>query len=143
MRVMAMVRANKDTETGVPPSQAMLAAMGKFNEELVQAGMLVAAEGLLDSSHGARVHFSGKKRTVTKGPFGATEQLIAGFWLLEVQSLEEALDWIKRAPNPTGELGEIEIRQVAGAEDFGEELTAELREQEESQRAWVAAQART
>jgi hypothetical protein len=139
MRFMVMVKANKDTEAGVLPSEELLTEMGKFNEELAKAGVLLAAEGLQPSSKGARVNFSGEKRTVIDGPFTEAKELIAGFWLIEVKSKEEAIEWVKRVPNPTGEEGEIEIRQVFEAEDFGAEFTPELREQEERLRARVAA----
>lgn len=138
MRFMILVKADKNTEAGVMPSEQLLAEMGRFNEELVQAGVLLAAEGLQPSSKGARVRFSGAQRTVVEGPFPETEQLIAGYWLWQVQSREEAIEWVKRCPNPTGEDGEIEIRQVFEAEDFGAELTPELRAQEERLRAQVA-----
>jgi len=114
--------------------------MGKFNEELVKAGVMLAGEGLHPSSKGARVKFSGEKRTVIDGPFAESKELIAGFWLIQVKSLDEAIEWVKRVPNPTGEEGEIEIRQVFEAEDFGDALTPELREQEERLREQVAAQ---
>jgi hypothetical protein len=140
MRVMVIVKANKDTEAGVMPSTELLAAMGKYNEELVKAGVMLAGEGLHPSSKGARVKFSGTKRTVVDGPFTEAKELIAGFWLWQVKSKEEAIEWAKRIPNPTGEEGEIEIRQVFEAEDFGAEFTPELREQEERVRAQVAAQ---
>ena len=140
MRVMVIVKADKDSEAGVLPSQELLAEMGKFNEELAKAGVLLAAEGLQASSKGARVRFSGKKRTVIDGPFSETKELIAGFWLWQVRSLEEAIEWIKRSPNPfSGAESEIEIRQVFEAEDFGLEFTPELREQEERVRKQVAA----
>ena len=139
MRFMVMVKANKDTEAGVMPSEELLAEMGKFNEELVKAGVMLAGEGLHPSSKGARVKFSGDKRTVTDGPFTEAKELIAGFWLIQVKSKEEAIEWIKRVPNPTGEEGEIEIRQVFEADDFGAEFTPELREQDERQRAQMAA----
>jgi hypothetical protein len=139
MRFMILVKANKDTEAGVLPSQQLLADMGKYNEELVKAGVLLAGEGLQPSSKGARVKFSGAKRTVIDGPFAEVKELIAGFWLIQVKSKEEAIEWVKRVPNPTGEESEIEIRQVFEAEDFGAEFTPELREQEERQRARIAA----
>jgi hypothetical protein len=139
MRFMILVKANKDTEAGVLPSEELLTEMGKYNEELVKAGVLLAAEGLQPSSKGARVKFSGGKRTVIDGPFTEAKELIAGFWLIQVKSKEEAIEWIKRVPNPTGEEAEIEIRQVFEAEDFGTELTPELREQEERLRRQVAA----
>ena len=131
MRFMAIVKANQDSEAGVLPSQELLAEMGKYNEELAKAGVLLAGEGLHPSSKGARVRFSGSKRTVIDGPFSETKELVAGFWLIQAKSLEEATEWIKRAPNPMpGTESEIEIRQVFEAEDFGEEFTPELREQE-------------
>jgi hypothetical protein len=140
MRFMILVKANKDSEAGVLPDMKILTEMGKFNEELVKAGVLLAAEGLQPSSKGARVKFSGSKRTVTDGPFTETKELIAGFWLFEVKSKEEAIEWVKRSPNPfPGKESEIEIRQVFEAADFGPELTPELREAEERQRAEVAA----
>ncbi|MDQ3222279.1 MAG: YciI family protein [Gemmatimonadota bacterium] len=139
MRFMAIVKADKDSEAGVLPSEELLAAMGKFNEELAKAGVLLAAEGLQPSSKGARVRFSGTKRTVIDGPFAETKELIAGFWLLQVKSKQEAIEWIKRSPNPfPGKESEIEIRQVFEAEDFGAEFTPELREQEERVRKQVA-----
>jgi hypothetical protein len=141
MRFMIIVKATKESEAGVMPSQQLLAEMGKFNEELAKAGVLLAGEGLQPSSKGARVKFSGKKRTVVDGPFAETKELIAGFWLLEVRSKEEAIEWIKRAPNPHEGESEIEIRQVFEAEDFGAEFTPELREQEERIRTQVAGQA--
>jgi hypothetical protein len=138
MRFMILVKANKDTEAGVLPSTELLTEMGKYNEELVKAGVLLAGEGLQPSSKGARVKFSGAKRTVIDGPFAEVKELIAGFWLIDVKSKEEAIEWVKRIPNPTGEESEIEIRQVFEAEDFGPALTPELREQEEQLRAQVA-----
>jgi hypothetical protein len=141
MRFMIIVKATKESEAGVMPSEQLLADMGKFNEELAKAGVLLAGEGLQPSSKGARVKFSGKKRTVVDGPFAETKELIAGFWLLQVRSKEEAIEWIKRAPNPHEGESEIEIRQVFEAEDFGAEFTPELREQEERIRAQVAGQA--
>ena len=139
MRFMILVKADKNTEAGVLPSEQLLADMGKFNEELVKAGVLLAGEGLQPSSKGARVKFSGAKRTVIDGPFAEVKELIAGFWLIEAKSKEEAIEWVKRVPNPTGEESEIEIRQVFEAEDFGPAFTPELREQEEQLRAQVAA----
>ena len=130
MRFMVMIKADKNTEAGVLPSTELLAAMGKYNEELVKAGVLLAGEGLQPSSKGARVKFSGKKRTVIDGPFAETKELIAGFWLIQVKSKEEAIEWVKRCPNPLEGEAEIEIRQVFEAEDFGEAFTPELREQE-------------
>jgi hypothetical protein len=134
-----MVKADKDTEAGVLPSKELLAEMGKFNEELVQAGMLLGAEGLQPSSKGARVKFSGAKRTVIDGPFAETKELVAGFWILHAKSKEEVIEWIKRCPNPLAGESEIEIRQVFEAEDFGEAYTPELREADERMRAQVAA----
>ena len=130
MRFMVMVKANKDSEAGVLPSEELLTAMGKFNEELMKAGVLLAAEGLQASSKGARIKFSGSKRTVVDGPFAEAKELIAGFWLWQCRSREEAIEWAKRCPNPTGEESELEIRQVFEADDFGAELTPALREQE-------------
>jgi hypothetical protein len=139
MRFMVMVKATSDSEAGVMPSEQLLTEMGKFNEELAKAGVLLAGEGLHPTSEGARVKFSGDKRTVIDGPFTETKELIAGFWLIQVKSKEEAIEWVKRVPNPTGEEGVIEIRQVFEAEDFGDEFTPELREQEERIRAQVNA----
>ena len=139
MRFMIIRKADKDTEAGVLPSKELLEAMLKYNEELVNAGVMLAGEGLQPSSKGARVKFSGSKRTVIDGPFTEAKELIAGFWLIEVKSKEEAIEWVKRCPNPTGEEGEIEIRQVFEADDFGAALTPELREQEERLRAQVSA----
>ena len=135
MRFMVIVKATKDSEAGVMPSEELLAAMGNYNEELVKAGVMLAGEGLQPTSKGARVRFSGSDRSVTKGPFAVTNDLIAGFWILRCASLEECIDWVKRAPNPHNEDSEIEIRQVFEAEDFGEEFTPELREQEDRIRA--------
>ena len=131
MRFMILVKADKNSEAGVLPDEKLLAEMGKFNEELVKAGVMLAGEGLQPSSKGARVKFSGSKRTVIDGPFAETKELIAGFWLWQVKSKEEAIEWVKRCPNPMKEESEIEIRQVFEAEDFGAEFTPELREQEE------------
>ncbi len=131
MRVMVIVKANKDSEAGVMPKQKLLAEMGKFNEELVKAGVLLAADGLQPSSKGKRVRFSGEKRTVIDGPFSETKELIAGFWLWQVRSMEEAVEWVRRCPNPHEGEAEIEIRQVFEPEDFGPELTPELKNQEE------------
>ncbi|HVT14903.1 MAG TPA: YciI family protein [Thermoanaerobaculia bacterium] len=139
MRFMILVKADKNTEAGVLPSEKLLAEMGKYNEELVKAGVLLAAEGLQPSSKGARVKFSGAQRTVTDGPFTEAKELIAGFWLIQVKSKEEAIEWVKRCPNPTEGEPEIEIRQVFEAEDFGPALTPELREAEERLRAQAAA----
>jgi hypothetical protein len=135
MRVMAIVKATQDSEAGKMPSEELLAAMGEFNEEMVKAGVMLAGEGLHPSSKGARVSFGGGGRTVTDGPFTETKELIAGFWLMQVDSFEDAVEWIKRCPDPHEEGGEIEIRQIFEAEDFGEEFTPELREQEERLRA--------
>jgi len=135
MRFMVIVKATKDSEAGKMPSTQLLAAMGKFNEELVKAGVMLAGEGLHPSSKGARVKFGGAQRTVTDGPFSETKELIAGFWLWQCKSLAEAIEWVKRCPNPHEGGGEIEIRQVFEAEDFGKEFTPELREQEDRIRA--------
>jgi hypothetical protein len=130
MRFMVIVKANADTEAGQLPSTDLLAAMGKYNEDLVKAGVMLAGEGLQPSSKGARIKFSGGKRTVVDGPFAETKELIAGFWLWQCRSMEEAIEWAKRCPNPTGAESELEIRQVFEQEDFGAEFTPELREQE-------------
>lgn len=140
MRVMVIVKADKDSEAGVMPDQQLLTDMGRFNAELVQAGIMLAGEGLHPSSRGVRVHFSGDQRSVIDGPFAETKELIAGFWLWQVKSLEEAIEWVKRCPNPMGIESEIEIRPVFEAEDFGAEFTPELREQEERLRAQIAEQ---
>jgi hypothetical protein len=134
---MVVIKANEETEAGVMPSQELLTAMGNYNEELVKAGVMLAGEGLRPSSKGARVRFSGEKRTVIDGPFTEAKELIAGFWLWQVRSMDEAIEWVKRCPNPTGAESEIEIRQVAEAEDFGAEFTPELREQEAQLRAQI------
>ena len=139
MRFMVIVNATKDSEAGVMPSEELLAAMGKFNQELVDAGVMLSGEGLQPSSKGARIHFSGNKRTVVDGPFAETNELIAGFWMIQVKSKEEAIEWLKRCPNPHGEECYIEIRQVFEADDFGKEFTPELREQEERMRAQMEA----
>ena len=139
MRVMVVIKANKDTETGAMPDEGLLTEMGKFNEELVKAGMMLAMEGLHPSSKGARVKFSGAKRTVIDGPFTEAKELIAGYWLWQVKSMDEAIEWVKRCPNPTGAESEIEIRQLFETEDFGAEFTPELREQEKRLLAQVAA----
>jgi hypothetical protein len=131
MKVMVVVKASKDSEAGKMPSAKLLSEMGKFNEELAKAGVLLAAEGLHPSSKGARVEFLGKARVVTYGPFGVTKDLIAGFWLWQVKSLEEAIDWVKRCPNPHNEESTIEIRPVFAAEDFGEAFTPEIKERQE------------
>jgi hypothetical protein len=138
MRVMVMVKATKESEAGVLPTKELLTEMGKYNEELIKAGVMLAGEGLRPSSTGARVRFSGKKRTVVDGPFAETKELVAGFWLWEVKSFEEAIEWVKRCPNPMPGDSEIEIRQVFEADDFGEEFTPELRAQEERIRAQAA-----
>jgi hypothetical protein len=138
MRFMVIVKADKNSEAGAMPSEELLAAMGKYNEELVNAGVMLAGEGLHPSSKGARVRFSGSNRTVIDGPFTETKELIAGFWIFQVKSLEEAIEWVKRCPNPLEGESEIEIRQVFEAEDFGAELTPELREQEDRIRAKAA-----
>ncbi len=136
MKVMIIVKASKESEAGVLPSREILTEMGKYNEELVKAGVLLAAEGLHPTSKGARVKFSGEKRTVIDGPFTETKELVAGFWLWQVRSMEEAIEWLKRAPFDGGT--EVEIRPVFEAEDFGPQLTPELRAQEEHLRAQVA-----
>jgi hypothetical protein len=135
MRVMVIIKANKDSEDGKLPSEQLLTEMGKFNEELAKAGVLLAGEGLHPSSKGKRVQFSGAKRTVIDGPFAETKELIAGFWLWQVRSMDEAIEWVKRCPDPHNDGGEIEIRPVFEAEDFGAALTPELREQEARLRA--------
>ncbi|MGE3074534.1 MAG: YciI family protein [Dehalococcoidia bacterium] len=140
MRVMVMVKATKESEQGVMPSEQLLTEMGAYNEELVKAGIMLAGEGLKESSKGARVRFSGTSRSVIDGPFTETKELVAGFWLWEVKSMDEAIEWVKRCPNPMEGESEIEIRQVFEAEDFGEEFTPELREQEERLRAQIEAQ---
>nr|WP_145552626.1 YciI family protein [Variovorax boronicumulans] len=140
MRFMVIVKATADSEAGVMPSTELLAAMGRYNEELVQAGVMQGGEGLHPSARGARVRFSGPARTVVDGPFAETKELIAGFWLWQCASLQEAIDWAKRCPNPMPGESELEIRQVFDAEDFGEAFTPELRAQEERLREQVAAQ---
>lgn len=140
MRCLVIVKANEASEAGVLPSEELLRAMGKYNEELVKEGIILAAEGLHPSSKGVRVHFSGGKPAVIDGPFTETKELIAGFWLWQVRSMEEAIEWVKRCPQPEGMApNDIEIRPVFEAEDFGAEFTPELREQEERMRAEVAA----
>jgi len=134
---MILIKANNNTEAGVMPDKDLLTAMGKYNEELGKAGVLLAGEGLQPTAKGARVKFSGDKRTVIEGPFTDAEDLICGFWLWQVNSKADAIEWVKRCPNPTGEEGEIEIRQVFEAEDFGSEFTPELREQEERLRSEI------
>ena len=141
MRFMILVKASKESEAGVMPSEQLLTEMGKFNEELVKAGVMLAGEGLHPSSKGARVRFSGGKRTVIDGPFAETKELIAGFWIWQVKSKEEAIEWVKRCPNPLDGDAEIEIRQVHEAEDFGKAFTPERRAQEERVAAQMAANA--
>jgi hypothetical protein len=144
MRVMVMVKATKNSEAGAMPSEHLLAEMGKFNEELVKAGIMLAGEGLHPSSKGKRVRFSAGKKTVTDGPFAETKELIAGYWLWRVKSMEEALEWVKRCPDPMpGEEAEIEIRPLFETEDFGEEFTPELRAQEERLRAQIERQSQS
>jgi len=140
MRFMVMVKATQDSEQGVMPSEELLAAMGRFNEELAQAGVMLAGEGLKPSSNGARVQFSGASRTVVDGPFAETKELVAGYWIWQCKSLDEAIEWVKRCPNPMPGDSEIEIRQIFEAEDFVEEFTPELREQEERIRAQIEGQ---
>jgi len=130
MRVVVFVKANQDTEAGVMPSEQLLAEMGKYNEELVKAGIMLDGQGLHPSSKGARIKFSGPKRTVVDGPFTETKELIAGYWIWQVRSMDEAIEWAKRCPNPTGADSVLEIRPIFEAEDFGAEFTPELREQE-------------
>jgi hypothetical protein len=139
MRVMVMVKASKASEAGVMPSQQLLADMGRYNEELVKAGIMLAGEGLQPSSKGARMRFAGASRTVIDGPFAETKELVAGFWLWQVRSMDEAIEWLRRCPNPHLEDCEVEIRPVFEADDFGPALTPELREQEDRLRAQVAA----
>jgi len=143
MRVMVMVKATADSEAGAMPSEELLAAMGAFNEELVKAGVMLAGEGLHPSAKGKRVRFSGRQRTVLDGPFAETKELVAGFWLWQVKSMEEAIEWVRRCPNPMPTESEIEIRPVFEAEDFGAEFTPELRSQEDRLRAQVERQAQT
>jgi hypothetical protein len=138
MRFMVMVKANSDSEAGILPDEKLLTAMGKYNEELVKAGVMLAGEGLHPSSKGARVKFSGSKRTVVDGPFTETKELVAGFWIMQVKSKAEVIEWVKRCPNPMPGDSEIEIRQIFEAEEFGEAFTPELREQEERLRAQTA-----
>lgn len=138
MRVMVMVKATADSEAGVMPSQQLLSDMGKFNEELVKAGVMLAGEGLRPSSQGARVKFAGSQRSVVDGPFAETKELVAGFWLWQVKSMAEAIEWVKRCPSPFDGRCEIEVRQVFEADDFGAELTPELREREEKLRAQLS-----
>jgi hypothetical protein len=144
MRFMILIKATADTEAGVMPSEQLLTEMGKFNEELVKAGIMQAGEGLHPTNRGARVRFSGAARSVEKGPFpNDHRQIVCGFWIWQCKSLQEAIDWVKRCPNPTNNEGEIEIRQIFGAEDFGAEFTPELREQEDRIREQIAANAKS
>jgi hypothetical protein len=138
MKVMVIVKANKDTEAGIMPSEQLLREMGNYNDQLVKAGIMLAGEGLHPSSKGARIQFSGNNRTVIDGPFAETKELIAGFWLWQVKSMQEAIEWAKRCPNPTGDQSVLEIRPLFEAADFGSELTPELREQEERLREQAA-----
>ena len=139
MRVMVIVKASKDSEAGVMPTEQLLREMGEYNEQLVKAGIMLAGEGLHPSSRGKRVRFAGKERSVIDGPFSETKELIAGFWIWQVKSMEEAVEWLKRCPNPHDEVTEVEIRPVFEDDDFGEEFTPELREQEARIRAQAAA----
>jgi hypothetical protein len=143
MRFMILVKASRDSEAGVMPSQQLLTEMGQFNEELMKAGVMLAGDGLHPSSKGARVRFSGRDREVTSGPFAETTQLIAGFWIWKCASLQEAIEWVKRCPNPMPTDSEIEIRQIFEPEDFGDALTPELRKQEERLRAHVSKDSRS
>lgn len=138
MRVMVLVKASPESEAGEMPSTEMLTAMGRYNEELVNAGIMVAGEGLHPSSKGKRIRFSGNERTVIDGPFGATNELVAGFWIWQVKSMDEAVEWARRCPNPMMSESELELRPIFEAEDFGEAMTPELREQEERLRAQTA-----
>ena len=138
MRVMVLIKATEDSEAGVMPSQELLTQMGNFNEELVKAGVMLAGDGLHPSSKGVRVAFAGSERKVIDGPFAETKELLAGYWVWQVRSMEEAVEWVRRIPNPTGEHGVVEIRPVFEADDFGEEFTPELREREERLRAEIA-----
>ena len=140
MRVMVLVKADKKSEAGVLPDEKLLTEMGKFNEELVKAGIMLEGEGLHPSSKGARVQFSANKRTVIDGPFAETKELVAGYWIWKVKSLQEAIDWVKRCPNPTGAEGELEIRPIFELGDLGEGFTPELKEQEQRLRAQIEAQ---
>ncbi len=139
MQVMVLVKASEESEAGVMPSEELLTKMGSFNEELARAGVLLAGGGLHPSSKGVRVRFSGGDRTVVEGPFAATKELVAGYWLWQVESMEEAIEWVRRCPNPMNGDSEIEIRPLFETEDFGDEMTPELREQEEQLRAEIAA----
>ena len=140
MRFMVMVKANEQSEAGELPSEQLLSEMGKYNEELVKAGVMLAGEGLHPSSKGARVQFSGKDRTVVDGPFAEAKELVAGFWIIQAKSLDEAIEWVKRVPNPTGEESQIEIRQVFEVEDFGDAATPEVRERDQRLRAQTGQQ---
>jgi hypothetical protein len=142
MRVMVIIKATEESEAGMMPSEQLLTEMGKFNEDLVNAGLMLAGEGLHPSSRGKRVRFSGSKRTVTDGPFPETKELIAGFWIWKVNSMEEAVEWVKRCPNPMNTESDVEIRPVFEAEDFGEEYTPELQRQDERLRAKIEEQTR-
>ena len=137
MRVMVIIKADKDSEAGVMPSQQLLTEMTAYNEQLVQAGIMLAGEGLLPSSKGKRVRFDGAKRSVIDGPFAETKELIAGFWLWQVKSMDEAVEWLKRCPNPMNAVTDVEIRPVGEADDFGAEFTPELRAREEAMRAEI------
>src|ERR1700704_5892593 len=139
MKVMVLVKASKDSEAGVMPSTQLLSDMGKFNEELVKAGIMLAGEGLKPSSQGVRVRFSGKNRTVIDGPFAETKELVAGYWIWQVKSMDEAIAWLKRCPCPMKEESDVEIRPIFSAEDFGEAFTPELQKQEERLRAEIEA----
>ena len=138
MRFMVIIKANEKSEAGIMPSEQLITEMGKFNEELVKSGVLLAAEGLHPSSKGFRVHYDGSKRTVVDGPFSETKELVAGFWLVQVKSREEVIEWVKRIPNPDNEQFVVEVRQVGEIEDFGAEMTPEVREQEARLRAQIA-----
>jgi hypothetical protein len=142
MRVMILIKANSDSENGVMPAEELLTEMGAYNDELVKAGIMLAGEGLHPTSKAARVRFSGDKRTVVDGPFAESKELIAGFWLWQVKSMDEAIEWVKRCPNPMGSESEIEIRPVFEMADFGDAMTPELRAQEDRQRAELEKQAR-
>jgi hypothetical protein len=137
MKVMVFVKANEDTEAGKLPSRELIEEMTAYNEKLVEAGVMLAGEGLHPSSRGARVHFDGESRTVSDGPFAETKELVAGYWLWQVESLDEAIEWARKCPNPTGAKGQLEIRPIFEADDFGEAFTPELREREERMRARV------
>ena len=139
MRVMVLIKATEQSEAGEMPSQELLEQMTAFNEELVRSGVMLAGEGLHPSSEGVRVEFSGRERRVIDGPFAETKELLAGYWLWQVRSMEEAIEWVRRIPNPTGEYGVVEVRPVFEADDFGEEFTPELREREERLRAHTEA----